>query len=141
MVPMMERIMKPGISAEKERDTDAGTLSGKRITQLRRIIKVNISATTRPITIPEMMFAPPSQLAPTAYASPTLYGVTVIKAATDNKPAASESTLRSSANAIPIKKGAISDIIPSVPLYTLPPMALKPFNVSIVEGSKRTPNE
>ena len=36
--------------------------------------------------------------------------------ATDNNPAASGSTLRSSASAIPIKKGAISDIIPNVPL-------------------------
>ena len=68
----MERIMKPGINAENERDTDAGTLSGRRITQLRRMIKVNISATTSPITIPEIMFAPPNQFAPTAYASPTL---------------------------------------------------------------------
>ncbi|SAF67785.1 Uncharacterised protein [Enterobacter cloacae] len=58
--------MKPGINAENERETEAGTLSGKRITQLRRIMKVNISATTSPIIIPEMMFAPPSQLAPTA---------------------------------------------------------------------------
>ncbi len=58
--------MKPGISAEKERDTEAGTLSGRLITQLRRTMKANISATTSPITIPEMMLAPPSQLAPTA---------------------------------------------------------------------------
>lgn len=64
--PMMERMMKPGISAEKERDTEAGTLSGKLITQLRRTMKANISATASPITIPEMMLAPPSQLAPTA---------------------------------------------------------------------------
>lgn len=58
--------MKPGISAEKERDTEAGTLSGRLITQLRRTMKANISATTSPITIPEMMLAPPNQLAPTA---------------------------------------------------------------------------
>ncbi len=65
-MPKIERIKKPGISAEKERDTDPGTLSGSLITQLRRITKVNSSATTRPIIIPEMMFCPPSQLAPTA---------------------------------------------------------------------------
>jgi hypothetical protein len=33
-------------------DTDPGTLSGSLITQLRRITKVNSSATTRPIIIP-----------------------------------------------------------------------------------------
>lgn len=51
--PMIERMMKPGISAEKERDTEAGTLSGRLITQLRHTMKANISATTSPITIPE----------------------------------------------------------------------------------------
>ncbi|MNN72554.1 hypothetical protein D3C81_1886060 [compost metagenome] len=66
MIPIMERMIKPGISAEKERETEAGTLSGNLITQLRRTTKVNISATTRPIIIPEIMFAPPNQLAPTA---------------------------------------------------------------------------
>ncbi|MNV73332.1 hypothetical protein D3C71_1664730 [compost metagenome] len=63
---MIDRIRNPGISAENERDTEEGTLSGRLMTQLRRTTKVNISATTRPITMPEMMLAPPSQLAPTA---------------------------------------------------------------------------
>ena len=66
IIPITERIIKPGINAEKERDTEAGTLSGNLMTQLRRTIKVNISATTRPIIIPEMIFAPPNQFAPTA---------------------------------------------------------------------------
>ena len=66
MIPIMERIRKPGISAEKERDTDVGTLSGNLMTQLRRTTKVNISATARPIMIPEIILAPPSQFAPTA---------------------------------------------------------------------------
>lgn len=63
---MMERMIKPGISAEKERETEAGTLSGRVMTQLRRTIKANISATAIPISMPEMMLAPPSQLAPIA---------------------------------------------------------------------------
>ena len=29
VIPITERIIKPGINAEKERDTEAGTLSGK----------------------------------------------------------------------------------------------------------------
>ncbi|MNT71055.1 hypothetical protein D3C71_1805170 [compost metagenome] len=56
IMPKIDKIRKPGINAEKERETEDGTLSGRVMTQLRRITKVNISATIRPITIPEMMF-------------------------------------------------------------------------------------
>ncbi|MNT36832.1 hypothetical protein D3C72_1729390 [compost metagenome] len=56
IIPNTDKIKKPGIKAEKERDTDAGTLSGKVMTQLRRITKVNISATIRPMIIPEIIF-------------------------------------------------------------------------------------
>ncbi|OUZ78137.1 N,N'-diacetylchitobiose permease IIC [Shigella flexneri] len=34
IIPITERIIKPGINAEKERDTEAGTLSGSLMTQL-----------------------------------------------------------------------------------------------------------
>src|SRR5471032_2552464 len=66
ITPKMSKIIKPGINAENERATEEGTLAGNVMTQLLRIIKVNISATNSPIIIPEIIFAPPNQLAPTA---------------------------------------------------------------------------
>ncbi|OKW68778.1 transposase [Escherichia coli] len=36
---------------------------------------------------------------------------------------------------------AIKDIIPNVPLYTLPPIPFRPLSVSMVEASRRIPKE
>lgn len=64
-----------------------------------------------------------------------------MNAAIESKPAAIGSTLRSSANAIPIKNGVNRDIMPSVPLYTLLPVVFKPSRVAMVPASRRTPSD